>query len=376
MKFTWLFLVVLALCGRGPKDVIPGPDPEDSFSCQGRENTPLILELPSYFPPRSLPQDLTEEKFELGRHLFYEKKLSRNNTTSCGSCHIQGLAFTDGLAKGVGLYGDTLRRASMSLSNLLWEDKFFWDSRTLSLEEQALQPIEDHLEMDLTLEEAIERLEEDSLYDELFCKAFGVTEYQPGHIAEAIATFEIAMISSDSKYDRYLRAEEFLSPTEELGRQLFVTHPLPGALRGANCGDCHNPILTNGFLGPNGMKNNGLDEEQDFTDLGFEEVTGNPADRAKFKTTTLRNIELTGPYMHDGRFETLEEVMDHYNEGLNWSPTIDPLMFASNNFDTASLKLGLLPFEIDAVVEFLKCLTDTGFVNDPRFSDPFEATVK
>ena len=370
MKYLGLLLVLSLLrCSNG----VENPNPGGEIDCDGPFNTPLVLNVPSYFPPKTIPTGLTQEKFELGRHLFYEKKLSRNNTTSCGSCHQQSLAFTDGLKKSIGLYGDTVRRASMTISNLLWEDKFFWDARAKTLREQALMPIQDHLEMDLTLPEAIERLESDTLYQQLFCNAYGITkDFESGQIAEAITNFELALLSTNSKYDQYLSGTAVLTPTEEQGRQLFVTHPLPGAVRGGNCGDCHNPILTNGFLGPTGMKNNGLDREQDQTDPGYEDVTLSPNDKAKFKTMNLRNIELTGPYMHDGRFATLEDVMDHYNEHVEWSPTIDPLMFASNNFDTTSLKLGLLPFEKDAIVAFLRTLTDTSFINNPMFSDPFE----
>ncbi len=369
MRYCLLLLIGLAFACCNPEE---NPiDPKVDPTCDGVDSTPFVLDLPTYFGAPLVSTDFTVAQFELGRHLFYEKRLSRNNTTSCGSCHQQKLAFTDGLKKSVGLYGDTVRRSSMAISNMLWEDKFFWDFRAKSLKQQALMPIEDHLEMDLTLEEAEERLSADTMYQRLFCEAYGVTKASANLMADAIASFEKALISDNSKFDQYLRGETVLTPTEELGRKLFFTHPVPSSERGGNCGDCHLPQNTLGARGPSGMKNNGLDAESDFTDLGYEEVTNNPIDRAKFKTVSLRNIELTAPYMHDGRFETLEEVMDHYNTGLEWSPTIDPLMFASNGFDSTTLKLELLPFEIDAIIEFMKTLTDTTFINDQRFSDPF-----
>ena len=160
MRYCLIMLAVLLMGCPRPSD---NPDPVGpGVNCNGRDTTVLKLDIPTFFPTVSVPNDLTEAKFQLGRHLFYEKKLSRNNTVSCGSCHQQGLAFSDGLPKGVGLYGDTVRRSSMAISNMLWEDKFFWDARVLSLEDQALMPIQDHLEMDLTLDEAIDRLSSDT----------------------------------------------------------------------------------------------------------------------------------------------------------------------------------------------------------------------
>jgi cytochrome c peroxidase len=359
------FLIILG-CPETEKSPIP------KNSCKGFKETALVITKPSHFPPATIPTDLTEERFQLGRHLFNEKKISRNNTTACGSCHQQSLAFTDGRKKAVGLYGDTMSRGVPSLTNRLWEDKFLWNGGLSSFQAMPLVAIQTPVEFDITLDEVIERLEADTLYQRLFCEAYGVTKFTPAQIGESISTFITALVSANSKYDKTFRGEAVLTPTEELGRKLFFTHPIPGSMRGGNCGDCHRPPLTNGILDQSGMKNNGLDLEGNWTDLGFGEVTGEANDNAKFKTPTLRNIEFTAPYMHDGRFETLEEVMTYYNEHVNWSPTIDPLMFASNGFDSTSLQLGLLPFEIDAIIQFMKTLSDPEFVNNPRFSDPFK----
>ncbi len=362
-----LTLLVLSCC-RNDEEL---PPMNGGGNCPGELRTPLVIQKPGHFPSTNIPSDLTQERFELGRHLFYETRLSRNNTVSCGTCHQQERAFTDGLTKSIGLYGDTIRRNAMSISNMLWEDKFFWDARASSLEEQALMPILDHFEMDMTMPEVIERLEPDTLYQRLFCEAYGVTKYEPYMFAESIATFEMAMVSENSKYDQTFKGTATFTPQEQLGRNLFFTHPIFPTPRGGNCGDCHVQVLTSGFLGPGGMKNNGLDSNQNWTDLGYAEFTNNPNDNAKFKTTSLRNIALTGPYMHDGRFETLRDVLEHYNENVHWSPTLDPLMFASNLPNQDTLALGLLPFEVDAILAFLNTLTDTTFTNDPRFSDPF-----
>lgn len=373
MRKLWvLFLLAIWSCDSEVNEDFP--DPQDPvIVCDGQVSTKLELELPGNFGSASLPENLTEEKFQLGRHLFYEKSLSRNETVSCGSCHQQSKAFTDGQQFSIGLNGELTPRNSMMIANMLWEDKFFWDGRSASLEDQALLPIQDHIEMDLTLEEAVERLEADTLYPDMFCKAFGSRDITPEKIATAISIFEIALISADSKYDQFLRGEVSLTREEDLGLRLFSTHPIAGVVRGGNCGDCHVPILTNGFKGSSGMKNNGLEYDSTRTDMGFFNFTQRSRDIGKFKTPSLRNIELTGPYMHDGRFETLEEVLEHYNEHVKFSSTLDPLMFASNNSrDTASLKLDLWPGEPEAIIAFLKTLTDNSFITNPRFSDPFE----
>lgn len=345
------------------------------------------LDIPRYFPETDSTQ-LSEEVFQLGRHLFYERRLSRNNTVSCASCHQQDKAFTDGRAFSIGLNGEQTSRGAMSLVNLVFEDIFFWDGRSPNLEHQALLPIEDHIEMDLTLAEAIARLDSIFLYDSLFFHAFGDTIVTAQKIARALATFERGIISKDSKFDKFKRGEATLSTEEQHGLNLFTTHPgtywdpvnqINIFRRGGNCGDCHTTVLFSKLIGNQGIKNNGLEFDQTRTDDGYYGVTGKDGDKGKFKTPSLRNIALTAPYMHDGRFNTLEEVLDHYNEHVKVSSTLDILMYVNNDPqqqgiispDGKFIQLGLTQDEKDAIVAFLKTLTDEELITNPRFSNPF-----
>jgi cytochrome c peroxidase len=182
-------------------------------------------------------------------------------------------------------------------------------------------------------------------------------------------------VSANSRYDQFLRGEVSLTEQEELGRKLFMAHPdTKASLRGANCIDCHSQFLTSGFNTRfDGFVNNGLDPEAELP-AGLEEVTGKPEHRGLFKVPTLRNIALTAPYMHDGRFGTLKEVLDHYNEGIRVSSTLSPLILEASNLDNASddhVSLNLTAEETAAVIAFLHTLTDMDFVTDERFSNPF-----
>lgn len=377
------------------------------FSCNDDETIPAInnpspegtnwvyspteveLDIPAYFPEVS-KNKIIEEKFQLGRHLFFDNRLSRNNTISCGSCHLPNKAFTDGRRFSIGLNGEKTPRNAMSTVNLLWDDLFFWDARVSSLEEQALMPIEDHIEMDLTLGEVVDKLKNIELYDSLFFHAYGDTILSPERIALAITEFEKGIISKDSKYDKVKRGEESFTNEEAYGEKLFNTHPGPAwdpvnqiniYERGGNCGDCHTSENFNKLAGAQGMQNNGLESDETRMDEGFFNVTKNPGDKGKFKTPTLRNIELTAPYMHDGRFNTLEEVLDHYNEHVKLSNTLSADMYVSNDPnengtiiygpDGETIQLGLTENEKSAIIAFLKALTDHELVENPRFTNPF-----
>ncbi len=341
--------------------------------------TPLQgFQAPFVFGKFTVPRDnlLTEEAVELGRRLFYDKRLSGENTVSCSTCHLQRLAFTDGRARAVGVSGKELDFNSMSLANLMWGPRhFFWNGRAASLEEQALVPIQHPDEMAQDLDELVEELVADEAYPGLFRRAYG--EISAPNIARALATFQRTMISADSKYDRYLRGELRLDAEEELGRKLFMAHPdAKVSQRGGNCIDCHSQFLTSGFNALfDGFSNNGLDTE-DTLRPGLQDVTGQAADRGKFKVPTLRNIALTAPYMHDGRFSTLEQVLDHYNEGIKVSDTLDPLILEADNQPLEAVptrvSLNLSEQEQEAIIAFLHTLTDESFVTDQRFSNPFE----
>ncbi|MCI0516559.1 MAG: hypothetical protein L0Y45_01875 [Woeseiaceae bacterium] len=334
---------------------------------------------PFVFGKFNVPADnpLTQEGVQLGRRLFYDKRLSGDNSVSCSTCHIQQLAFTDGKARAVGISGNPLAFNSMSLANLLWgAQRFFWDGRAATLEEQALIPIQGADEMAQDLNELIGELKADEAYPDLFRRAYGKISAE--NIARALASFERTLVSADSRYDQYLRGEVKLTAEEELGRKLFMAHPdVKVSLRGANCIDCHSQFLTSGFsTGFDGFSNNGLDTEE-MLRPGLQLVTGQLADRGRLKAPTLRNIALTAPYMHDGRFTTLEQVLDHYNEGIRYSETLSPLIMEADNQprDTISMRfsLNLNEEEKHAIIAFLHTLTDRRFITEEKFSNPFEA---
>jgi len=342
-----------------------------------REATPLSgFSAPFVFGRFQVPADnpLTEEAVELGRRLFYDPRLSATGTVSCSTCHIQRLAFTDGRTTSVGVSGKPLAFNSMSLANLMWGPQhFFWNGRAATLEEQALIPIQHADEMAQDLGRLVVELAADAIYRELFETAYGETS--PAAIARALASFERTLISSNSRYDQFLRGEITLDAKEELGRKLFMAHPdVKVSLRGANCIDCHSQFLTGGFSARyDGFSNNGLDDEEHLQP-GLQAVTGNPAHRGLFKVPSLRNIALTGPYMHDGRFTTLEEVLEHYDRGIRNSSTLSPLIAEADNRGAAAegrISLHLTAGEKTAIIAFLHTLTDQDFVTAERFSDPF-----
>ena len=344
-------------------------------SCKPEETTvsgpqKLDIRYPILFgTPRNLPSDneLTVEGVDLGRHLFYDKMLSIDHTRSCASCHIQEFAFSDTAKFSSGINGKVTKRQSMSLSNLSYQTDFFWDGRTKTLEEQSLHPIRDQNEMGLEISELISRLNASEFYQEKFNRAFPNEPIDSTTLAKAIAQFERTLISGSSRYDLIKLNLATATEQEKRGERLFFTHPDPSiGDRGGNCGDCHSGFLTYS----NSFANNGLDEV--ITDVGLENVTGNSNDKGRFKIPSLRNIELTPPYMHDGRFKTLEEVVDHYNEHIQVSPTLDiQIIEASNNTPPLHNSLGLTAQEKEDIVAFLKTLTDENFISNPSHKNPF-----
>jgi cytochrome c peroxidase len=357
-------LLTLAGCERGADPVQP-VDPAGPVVAP----TPYNLVVPSNFPPApAQPSDnpLTVEGVALGRQLFYERALSVNSAVSCASCHRQELAFTDGLAFSRGVNNAQTSRSSMSLANLLWEPKLTWDGEASSLEAQARIPIEKTEEMHQSLAVGVARLQQLPAYPPLYRKAFGSSTITEANTLKALAQFQRTLISGNSRYDRFRRGDRTaLSTFEQQGLVLFSTHP-NGTLRGGNCGDCHSGDLQTNHT----FSNNGLDARP--TDRGLGLQTGLPTDDFKFRVPSLRNIALTAPYMHDGRFRTLEQVVDHYNEhaALN-SPNIDPLMLnTTNDPRQQSFTLDLTADEKAKIVAFMRTLTDSTFITDPRFSRP------
>src|ERR1700744_700196 len=332
--------------------------------------TPYKLSYPAYFGNGiNIPEDnpLTVEGIELGRRLFYEVRLSANNTISCGSCHHQAHAFADGRVFSTGFDQTPTKRNAMSLVNLLWVRHFFWDGRAASLEAQALTPLTDPHEMGQSMDSSVRKLQATDGYAPLSAAAFGSDSITPDRIIRAIAQFERTLISDHSPYDRYIRGEYQPTAAEQRGIALFYTNPdHTRGIRGAGCGNCHSgPKVFNETY-----HNNGLDSLP--ADSGRSGVTGMDYDRGRFRVVTLRNIALTAPYMHDGRFKTLEEVIDHYNEHVRPGPTLSPSLKDSSNIP---VRLRLSPQEKSDLLAFLRMLTDSVFITDPRFSDPFAMTT-
>lgn len=318
---------------------------------------PYDLEIPRGFPPMQIPTDnpLTVQGVELGRELFYDTRLSDDNTQSCASCHITEASYSDSsrFSEGVtGAFGD---RNAMAVVNLGYAFALFWDGRSATLEEQALEPVTNPIEMNSTWEDVLIKLNADEHYRDRFKVAFGVDEIDSLDVAKAIAQFERTMLSGNSKYDRFLRMEESLTASEGRGKDIFFSER-------ADCFHCHGTVMLQGFK----YHNNGL--QQTMEDPGVGGVTGNPNEIGLFKPTTLRNIALTAPYMHDGRFETLEEVIEFYNSGVNQSsPNISAVMLKNNRPNGS---LNLTDQEKADLLAFLLTLTDDEFISNPDFMEP------
>lgn len=345
------------------------------------------LNLPSHFttnlPGQPLPSSIngidntpsdnpiTNDGATLGRVLFYDKSLSANGTIACASCHQQDKGFSDEATLSFGFDGGTTGRHSMTLINARFyqRGRFFWDERATTLEEQVLMPFQDPVEMGMTLEQVVSKVQEQTYYPELFENAFGSQEINEDNISKALAQFIRSIVSYSSKYDegRALSVSpggnfQNFTAEENLGKNLFF-QPIPSG--GGSCFACH---TTEAFVSANpGPQNNGLDALS-LGDLGAGGVFPNPIFVGRFKTSTLRNIELTAPYMHDGRFATLEEVVEHYNSGIQPHPTLSPALTDNNG---NPVQLNFTDAEKSALVAFLKTLTDNSVSTEEKWSNPF-----
>jgi cytochrome c peroxidase len=325
------------------------------------------IELPDYFSSgvlsffESIPSSnpTTDAGATLGRVLFYDTELSADGTVSCASCHHQSNAFAASTPFSEGIGGASTVRNSMALFNLRYSRRFFWDRRTNGLEAQVLIPIEHPDEQALDLDIAAERVASISYYPELFEAAFGDAAVTSDRISKALSQFIRSMLSYRSKYDSGL-ANNFVDFTEQelLGKELFFN----GETR---CNQCHMTAL---FYTPGSM-NNGL--EYPYTDLGVGAVTGNSSDNGKFKVVTLRNLSYTAPYMHDGRFTTLEEVVNHYNGNIVQQANLDDRLTVGFVPGGTPIDPDLGEAEVAALVSFLRTLDDVFFVSDEMYSDPF-----
>ena len=305
--------------------------------------------------PSDNPQ--TVEGIALGKKLFFDNILSANGTKSCASCHSPQNAFADNSPTSVGIDGIAGTRNSMPLFNLAWNynERFNWDGKALSLETQAIEPVENPIELHSDWDNVVERLQLHPEYPELFNLAFNTNVITKELTTKAIAQFERTLISANSKFDDYIQNEAVLTNQELNGLDIFLREDK------GDCFHCHgnpnNPLWTD-----NDFHNNGLDSQ--FTDLGLGHVTGDPSDNGKFRSPSLRNLVYTAPYMHDGRFATLDEVINHYSEGLQDSPTIDPLMKKVNEGGVQ-----LSDQEKADLKAFLLTLSDPSFITNPAFQN-------
>jgi cytochrome c peroxidase len=316
----------------------------------------------------------TNDGATLGRVLFYDKNLSANGTIACASCHVQSEGFSDSRVLSVGFDGGTTRRHSMSLINARWfaRGTFFWDERAASLEEQVLEPFQDPVEMGMTLNEVVSAVQNQAFYPELFENAFGSNEINSDKISKALAQFIRSIVSISSKYD--VGRAQVTSPTidfpnfstsENNGKNLFIQTT---ALGGLGCIGCH---ATEAFINLDiGPLNNGLDLVTDADNGAFETFPLINRFLGAFKVPSLKNIELTAPYMHDGRFATLEEVVEHYNSGIQFHENLHKGL-TLDDLGLEPLRLNLTEQEKTDLVNFLKTLTDNEIITNPKFSDPF-----
>ena len=367
-----------ALLARLPSPVLPttveayAGDPRPEFA-----RSPMTDAFDS--TPSANP--ITDAGATLGRVLFYDRLLSANGEVSCASCHLQQFAFTDPRPLSVGFEGGATGRNSMPLINLRFygggqrSGAMFWDHRAPTLEAQVLMPIQDAVEMGVSLDELILRVSAASYYPALFEAAFGSEDVTTDRIARALAQFVRAITAFNSLYDQGLAqanqpTDDFANFTAQQneGKRLFFGPPGgPGPGRGPSCAACHLPGGPGNsvFFFVDGAKNNGLPDDQD---VGFGAVTGRPGDDRRFKSPSLRNVEMTGPYMHDGRFRTLDEVIRFYAGGIRADPNLDPVLRGPNG---QPVQFRFTPPQRAALVAFLRTLTDRDVLTDQRFADPF-----
>ena len=336
-----------------------------SFNKENDQLEPYQFDLPKGFLP--LPENdsnpVSIEGASLGRFLFYDPILSADSTISCSSCHKQEFAFSDGGKKlSIGIDGHITERNTPGLFNLAWNERLFFDGRAKSIEDQAFFPVKDHNEMNLDWDEAITRLGRSTFYSAKFKEVFGESKLDSTLVTKALGQFERTLISGNSKIDRVVKGQEKLSALEVRGHEIMNDQTL------GNCLHCHTTDAN--LMGTTyKFSNNGLDpikKIEKFKDPGLGAITRSSSDYGKFKIPSIRNIELTGPYMHDGRFNTLEEVVSFYSDGINNCVNIDNKIKGRDDGGAH-----LSADDQQALVAFLKCFTDTTFTQSNLFSNPF-----
>ncbi len=299
------------------------------------------------FPTIQIPADnpTTVQGIALGRRLYYDPILSGDSTQACASCHQYGHAFSQPQPFSIGIDGLTGTRNAPALINVGWLQTAFWDGRVNSLEDQARQPVANPIEMHSDWNDVVAKVQRSSFYPDLFGRAFGTNVVTQDLIVKAIAQFERTFISHNSRYDRFVKGEIQLSGQEMAGMALFFTEK-------ADCFHCHGNLLAT----DNRFHNVGAD--QNSTDPGLGGITGNPSDMGLFKTPTLRNVVFTPPYFHNARYNTVRDVIEHYNHGVSGVPNLDPLI------RPAGVGLGLREGQVDTLLAFVLTLTDSSFLAD------------
>ena len=342
-KSIIIFLVAIAFFSSCKKD------PEAS------KTTPYELVRPYKFPvfPNDNEKNLTEEGIALGRMLFYDPILSVDSSMACATCHVQADGFSDKRKFSIGVDGSIGTIQAMPLMNLVWGENFFWDGRSIGLANQALEPVENPIEMKAHWDIVIDKLINHPVYAQMFDDAFPGKEITKELATDAIAQFEKTLISANSKFDKDERGEYEMTDSELRGKIIFYAES-------GNCFHCHETALFTNF----GFQNNGLDSV--YSNLGLENVTGNIADRGKFKIPTLRNIEVTAPYMFDGRYNTLDEVIEFYQDHVVLSENVDVNIVEMTQDD-----LVLTTQDKIDLKAFLLTLTDHEFLSNPKFASPF-----
>jgi cytochrome c peroxidase len=335
------------------------------YACQDdHEVSTTTLSLPDV--PYSYNTTVGDNIPTLGRVLFYDKQLSINNAVSCSSCHKQALAFADNVAFSQGFDNLPTKRNSMPIQNLGAIGSFgapsvlFWDGRESNLESMVLRPIVNHVEMGINdMDKLAYKLSTLPYYKKLFMDAYGSESIDRSKIANALSVFLSTINSVNTKFDKSKSGSETLSALEDRGHVLFS--------RTYNCNGCHFVDDPHGYIFAGTFANIGLDVT--YADDGLKNVTGNDTDAGKFRIPSLRNVAFTAPYMHDGRFKTLEEVIDHYSSNINDNPNLDPRLRRNG----VPMEMQIPAEDKAAIIAFLQTLSDPSMLTDPKFSNPFSA---
>jgi cytochrome c peroxidase len=361
-KEIYIFLITASIIGVGLVLTSCKPEPKP---CESIGATPYVWEKPFRFPDMNIPADnpMTIEGIELGRFLFYDSTLSKNSVQSCGTCHKPEFGFSDiGNVKSFNANGILTKRNTPALLNAGYQNKYFFDGRSATLEESIIDATDHELFTDWT--NNVNYLKNDTFYANMFEKAFGCDAVTKENIVKAMAQFIRTIVSSgNSEIDtKFFRTNNYtlLNPAAARGFQIFTSER-------SDCFHCHftNILTTDNLFHNNGVQNSG--GTFNFSDNGRGTITAVQTDNAKMKTPTLRNIALTPPYMHNGQFNTLREVVDFYADSVHLSPTLDANMLHSGN-----IRLNLTNSERDDLIAFLETMTDTFVINNPKYRSPFK----